>query len=91
METRLFSIFKTTNATNFTKAILKSYKSSISYNRKENTKTTRLLFKGSWILLYFLTFKLFNLIFISNILSDLAFILPSFQYLLLKTNVGIFT
>ena len=53
METRLSNIFKTTNVTNFTKAILKSYKSSISYIQIENTKTTRLLFKGSWILLYF--------------------------------------
>ena len=58
METRLSNIFKTTNVTNFTKDILKSYKSSISYIQIENTKTTRLLFKGSWILLYFLTFKL---------------------------------
>ena len=53
METRLSNIFKTTNVTNFTKAILKSYKSSISYIQIENTKTTRLLFKGSWILPYF--------------------------------------
>ena len=53
METRLPNIFKTTNVTNFTKAILKSYKSSISYIQIENTKTTRLLFKGSWILPYF--------------------------------------
>ena len=58
METRLSNIFKTTNVTNFTKDILKSYKSSISYIQIENAKTTRLLFKGSWILLYFLTFKL---------------------------------
>ena len=58
METRLSNIFKTTNVTNFTKDILKSYKSSISYIQIENTKTTRLLFKGSWILLYFLTLKL---------------------------------
>ena len=53
METRLSNIFKTTNITNFTQAILKSYKRSISYIQIENTKTTRLLFKGSWILLYF--------------------------------------
>ena len=58
METRLSNIFKTTNVTNFTKDILKSYKSSISYIQIENTKTTRLLFKGSWILLSFLTLKL---------------------------------
>ena len=53
METRLSNIFKTTNVTNFTKDILKSYKSSISYIQIENTKTTRLLFKGSWNLPYF--------------------------------------
>ena len=53
VETRLSNIFKTTNVTNFTKAILKSHKSSISYIQIENTKTTRPLFKGSWVLLYF--------------------------------------
>ena len=61
METRLPNIFKTTSVTNFTKTILKSYKSSISYIQIENTKTTRLLFKGRSILLYFLTFKLAQL------------------------------
>ena len=58
METILSNIFKTTNITNFTQAILKNYKRSISYIQIENTQTTRLLFKGSRILLYFLTFKL---------------------------------
>ena len=61
METRLSNIFKTRNVTNLTKAILKSYKSSISYIQIENTKTTSLLFKGSWILLSFLTLKLTSL------------------------------
>ena len=46
METRLFNIFKTTNITNLTKV-------SISYIQMKNTKTTRLLFKGNWILTYF--------------------------------------
>ena len=58
METRLPNIFQTTNVTNFTKAILKSNKSSISYIQIEDIKTTRPLFKGGWILLYFVTFKL---------------------------------
>ena len=52
METRLYNIFKITNVTNFAKDILKSY------IQIENAKTTRLVFKSSWILLYFLTFKL---------------------------------
>ena len=66
METRLSNIFKTTNVTNFTKTILKSYRSSISYIQIESTKTTRLLFKGSWILLYSLTLNWDNFPYISG-------------------------
>ena len=61
METRLSNIIQTTNVTNFSKASLKSCNGSISYIHIENTKTTGQLFKGSWILLYFLTFKLTKL------------------------------
>ena len=42
METRLSNIFKTTNVKNLTKVIQES-----SYIQIENTKTTRLIFKGS--------------------------------------------
>ena len=49
VETRLPNISKTTNVTNFTDVILKSYNSSISYIQIENTKTTRLLFKGTFV------------------------------------------
>ena len=42
METRLSNIFKTTNVTNLTKVIQQ-------YIYMENIKTTRLLFKASWI------------------------------------------
>ena len=73
METRLSNIFKTTNVTNFTKAILKSYKSSISYIQIENTKTTRLLFKGSWILLYFWHSNWHNFGYISEKLQNHTF------------------
>ena len=48
---RLPNIIKTTDVTNFTKAILKS--SYIVLKVVENTKSVRLFFKGSWILLYF--------------------------------------
>ena len=48
METRLSKMFNTTNVTKLTKVILKG-----SYIHMESTKTNRLLFKCSWVLLYF--------------------------------------
>ena len=54
MKTRLSNIFKTANVTSFTKAIRKSSCRVLQVNIQiENTTTTRLLFKDSWILLYF--------------------------------------
>ena len=54
METRLSNIFKTTNVTNFTKAILKSSYRVLEVTFKWKTlKQPVYFFKSSWILLYF--------------------------------------
>ena len=54
MDTRLSNIFKTTNVTNFTKAILKSSYRVLEVTFKWKTlKQPVYFFKNSWILLYF--------------------------------------